>query len=245
MDDSTRKALYQNALLMVRADGVTEPKEVGFMVALRHRLNIPAEAAASWQAELDQEKDPQLRSLPDPHSTTQALELLIAAAAADAAFAPAEKRLLVAFGKAAGLSLGELKALVAQRWRSNVLDDLFGAPPYGETVYVVSDHFEKLEAFLSVNPRVRFEVVTLAEAVQRALRPACFTFHVAPDKKQSLEMLGALRRQAMGAKLIPVVARHQAFQISYLQEAGAFRCLVEDVYPGELERLLSEAHLFT
>jgi AmiR/NasT family two-component response regulator len=86
---------------------------------------------------------------------------------------------------------------------------------------------------------VPLDRTSFAQARTLAPPPDWLVFHAAEEREASLRMLAALATAAPATRIVVVVGRHQGPQISYLLAAGAHRCMVEPIYPGELAALLA------
>ena len=62
-------------------------------------------------------------------------------------------------------------------------------------------------------------------------------FHAAPDYCTSVSRCQTLLEKA-GEKLICLLTRWQGMQVQYLLETGLRKCVIEPVYPRDIEKML-------
>lgn len=246
MDDATRKAFFVNMLLVANADDGVDDAERGFLRTFVERSGITAGQVAAWTGEL---RAGRARFVPvdSPERADEALGLMVAVASADGTLGVNERRALLAWGRVMGLERDALVERVRERWGADVLGELFpepapaGATPHGARVLVLSEHFERIDAFIEAGAGFDFEVRERAAFTDLPGDVDFVVFHVAEAREASIATLERLRAALPGALPVAVANRHQAFQISYLLEAGVHRCMVEPIYPGELARLVARA----
>jgi len=245
MDDTHKKAMLVNAVLVAEADGVIAPLEQGLIRQLLMLAGITDEQARRWW---DEHKAGGGGFLPvhDEAAALDVLRLTIGVVAADRELAPGEWIALLHLAKALGISNDVLRELVQTCWNQDVLARLAArhepeAAPTGPPVLLVTDHFDRLEPFLAASPGVPFDQRPLGGIPAQGGQAHFAVFHAAEDKEDSVRILTALQAALPSARLMAVVGRHQGYQVSYLLEAGLFRCLVEEVYPDELAELMRSA----
>lgn len=243
MDESLKKALFTNAIIMAKADGEIEPEEKDFIKKLMTEAEITNNQAGQWLKDA-RENDYQLLPVQGQDHLDQLLRLMIGIAATDKKLRTSEKEILVQIGKVNGLSTEELVHALKKYWDLDNFEAIFHGPGSGtENEYhitVVSDHFTDVADFIKVCGGVHFETCDL-KSIKPDMAPEWIIFHAADKKRRSLNMLDRLQSVFPESKIIGVVARAQAFQVSYLLDAGAFFCMVKPIYPNELlQRLQKE-----
>ena len=249
LDDDT-KALFVNALLVAHADGTFDALERDFMRRLIDKLTIDTATARRWYLEL-KSGNLDFRPIDDPYARSEALRAAVGAAAADGRFDAREKTALRSLGKVLGFSFEQLQQAVNENWGTDVIVDLLDPPATppaglpgenpdaGSPFVVIEDHFDKLEAFVTASPGIPFTRCRLADLRRHVGIPRYAVFHAAPDRDTTSSVYKRLQQHWPSSRKVAVVARHQGHQVSYLLEWGASRCLVEDIYPNEFNRLLS------
>jgi len=238
--ESSKKAVIKNAWLMAVADGRIQPEEKAWMHALVEALGIPRETAEAWIAEM-RHGDIHWETVADRAEATELLRLMTGVAAADTVLDKRERDAFVALGKALGFDYAELRAVFKEAWGKDVLAEL-SAPPEKRVaanadIVVISDDFGELNAFVEAAGELPLETCAL-ERLSGA--PALLIAHACVERPETVERVVTLRQRFPDASLIVVVHRHQAHHVSYALENGAVRCMVEPIYPGELERLLAK-----
>jgi len=245
IDDSTKKAIFRNAVLIANADGQVEATESAFLREFLNRAGVSPEQAAAWHAEV-RAGDDSFAQVGDRAQALQMLEILTGVAAADGKLDESEWHALLHIAKAADIPYAEVRDLVQAAWGQDVLAKLDAPAPAPAAAAVeprykalaVQDHFDKLDHFVQCAPAVSFHVCPLAEVGAGA--PPWAIFHTAEQRKGSLQVLAYLQQCLPETRIIAVVRRDQAPQVSYVLQAGACRCIIEDVHPGEFERLLQK-----
>lgn len=252
IDPATRRALYQNLLLMAYADGKLGPEESSFIEAVRGRANISDDEAAAYRRELS-DGDINFRAVSDRESALLIAKAAIGAASSDGAFHRSERYALLELGKAIGLSREELQSLVYDYFKRDVLSELFPeaakivreSASEDASIVVISDNFPDCEVFEAALGPIPARTITLREA-SSALRDARLVFfHLLEDRGASVarfKEIEALMRGGSGA-LVFIAERSQAYQIGYLLDAGAAACLIAPVYPEEIGALLDRLGL--
>ncbi|MBI3180143.1 MAG: hypothetical protein HYZ27_10805, partial [Deltaproteobacteria bacterium] len=94
-------------------------------------------------------------------------------------------------------------------------------------------------ALLADAAGTRFERRLLRDLLRSPGKPALVIMHAAAERPATVERVGKIKAAVPGVRVILVVHRHQASQISYAIEAGVHRCMVEPILRGELAVLLS------
>ena len=249
MDEADKKALFINTVLVAYADGALDPLERRFIRSLIERAEITREQIEQWTTGI-RAGELAFEPIEDPQRRDEALMLMVGVASSDEKLAKGEQRALIEWAKAVGLAPEALQRKFREYWATDVLAEVFtrdpdasGSPlsPSADSAPVptllVSDNFERIEAFKSVTSGFAFEIWGLEEISRVQSEPRLAIFHTAEERVASLEMFRKLRFRFPGASIIAVLTRHQAFQVSYLLEAKVFHCMVEPIYPGELHRI--------
>lgn len=240
MDLETARACITNALLIALADRQFHPLQRQLLQRFVAEAGVPVETARTWA---DAVRNGAIDFLPvrEPEQAVVVLKLALGVAAADGALAPEERSALRALGKATGVGRQQLEQLLREVWGKDVIVDLFPPlSPLSAGTVLVSDDFKRLQPMLDASKDVALDVRTLDE-VRPTQAARAVVFHAAEERDATLAKLEQIKRLSPDAVWIAVIDRHQAPQVSYLLDAGVFRCLVEDVYPGELRALLDEA----
>ena len=238
--ESSKKAVIKNAWLMAVADGRIQPQEKAWMRALMVAIGVPRETAETWIAEMRQ-GDIRWETVEDRAEAIEMLRLMTGMAGADTVLDKRERDAFVALGKALGFDYAELRAIFKETWGKDVLAEL-AAPPaepvaVAADVVVISDDFEQLDAFVEAAGELPLHTCALNQV---SGTPALLITHACVDRPATVERVQWLRHRYADTDLIVVVHRHQAHHVSYALENGAVRCMVEPIYPGELERLLAK-----
>lgn len=247
MQDLTKKAFFQNALLMATADGTIAPLEKDFVQLFMDKAGIAKTVGEEWYREL-KGGDIGFRTVKDHQEAIQMLKLIVGVAAADSNFDPREKHAIVQIAKACGVGFAELQALVKENWQRDVLSDILGAPraggaPTGGDLLLLEDDFGRADAFKQAAPGLAFHPIGTSALLNAPVSTRCMVVHAADDRDKTKRRMEIVKRAAGGALIVGIVGRHQVSQISYLLEGGAAKCLIEDVYPGEFAKILEEAGL--
>lgn len=241
MDEKTKKTFFINAVVMAKADGAIDPVEKKFIRKLMDKAEISGNQANEWLAEA---RKNEYRVLPvtNQDDITKLLKLMIGVAAIDDKFKSQEKEILIQIGKANGLSQKELVDLIKGNWNRNVIEDIFEpARPIVTQIFpvaIITNDFDMLDNFINVNTDITFKKLTMTEIASEN-PPDFVVFHTAENKEDSLNRLRKIQNIFPKARTIAVVKRDQAFQVSYILDHGAFRCMVKPIYPNELrERII-------
>lgn len=245
MDEPTLRTLFINTVLVANADGRVVPEERAFLKTFAERAGITPAQMRTWLAEI-RAGEAEFQALDTPEHRDLLFALMIGTASSDGALSDAERDALLTWGHALGLSPETVRKRAQTLWREDVLTDLFprqaaDAHPHDKPlVLVITDHFESLDAMLTANPEVAVTLQPMSGLPGGVEVPPVIVFHAQEDTASTLEMLARVQRQLPKRAVVVVLNRHQAFQISYLYDAQAQRCLVEPVYPGELAGVLDE-----
>lgn len=244
IDDATKQAILHNAVLIANADGRLDPAESTFLREFLRIVGVSAEQAAAWHGEVHASGQG-FAAVTDPEQARRMLEVLVGVAAADGRLDEREWHALFSIAKAADIPYEEVRELVQSKWGTDVLAGLAPSPSTAapvvaeqrsRRVLAVTDHFDRLEPFIEAAPTVEFHRCPLGDV--GAVRLPYAIFHTAEDRDTSLKILAFLHQALPDSKAIAVVRRDQAPQVSYLLQGGVCRCIIEDVHPGEFERLL-------
>jgi len=242
MDETTKRACLLNALLVGQADGTLDPLEQRLLQAFMEQAGVERAVAQRWHAEHTAAGGGFL-PVTDGTAARDVLKLTIGVAAADAHLDPGEWAAIAQLAKALDVPVAELRALVQGVWQRDVLAELFPAPTSASeapSVLLVTDGFERLDAFLEASPGIGFDRRTLAQVPATGLELPWTVFHAVEEKGDTLARQSALQRAVPTARCVAVIGRHQGYQVSYMLENGLHRCLVEDLYPNELAAVLAE-----
>ncbi len=234
---TARQHFFVNAHLLARADGRTSPEEQRLLDLLAEQLGVTPEERARWISECG--PDAVFLPMRDQAEAREILGLMIQLAGADGLVLATEKQALLRAGKVMGLPAGELDVLVQAMTGAHLslaaTEAVRSAAASQALVTVLSDHYESLPQLLDASAGLPLDVRTLDALKARRPPPEHVVFHALDDRQASLEIVARVRRAAPKARIIPVVRRDQGYLVSYLLEAGVQRCIVEPVYPGELE----------
>lgn len=240
MDQTTQRSCLLNALMVAGSDGSFDPVEQRLVQEFMRHAGIDDGTARRWHAEHVAAGGGFL-PVADLAAARDVLKLTIGVAGADARLDPGEWAMLALLAKALEVPVGELRALVQAAWGRDVIADLFAPPaPAAPPVLLVTDHFDRLDAFLEASPGIRFERRTLVQLPASGVGASWVVFHAAEDREETQRIQAALGRAAPAARTVAIVGRHQGYQVSYLLASGTYRCLVEALYPNELARVLAE-----
>lgn len=249
----SRKALYQNVLLLAYADRELGDEEGAFLETLRICAGITKDEAADYRRELSY-GDISFRLVRDREDALLVAKAAIGAASSDGEFHRSERYALLELGKAIGLARDELQRLVYDYFHRDVLAELFAESSAlaaergtegemrGARILIVGDDFPNRGAFeAALSPRP-FEIVSCQGDERILLEAGLVFFHLLEDRAASVERLRTLSALA-GAEssLVFIAERQQAYQIGYLLDAGAAACLVAPVYPEEIAALIERA----
>lgn len=233
MSDELKRAVVINTLLVAQADGVLADEERELLGKMFKGMGVNASMAALWYEE-HIAKGYGFLPVADPNLAEVVVKRAIDVVAADGRFEPGERKALLALAKSVDMSTDRLHVLIADRWPREFTMPA-KAVPQG-AVLLIPDGFDDVEAFIGACPDVTFEVRG-AGALPEDFS-GVMLIHALPQAASSITLLTQSRRR--NASVIAVVGRHQGGQVSQLLEAGAARCLVQPLYPGELEGALLE-----
>ena len=239
MQEQDKRAFFINALLIAYADGEVHPHELQWIEALIRVAGISAEQEQAWHQEI---KSGNLEFQPVGHDrAVDMIKLAAGVMGADNRLDQRERHALLQLGNLLGLAPAELNDIFRASWGKNVLAEIFPPltdAPDSDSIVLLRDYFERLEEIVSANATLELTQRSWEEFRRHPGQPAFVVFHTAPDRKESEGMLSDLKSLAARAKLVAVVQRHQAVQVSYMLAGGAFRCMIAEGYPQELSRIV-------
>ncbi len=229
----------KNLMQLMCIDGVIHPQEKAFLKHAAVRLDVAVE---DWSALLkDVLRDTvSLYPIGDRDKAAAALKAMVLMAKRDGKLDEKERRYVLQFAKAIGVSRGEWNALL-QNIEAETLFDPF-RKPQGRLI-ALTDDFDRLEEFVRVaeDYGVVVETCELNHYLQK--EPASqeiVCFHAAPEKDLTVARCERLLGKA-GERMVCILTRFQGHQVKYLHEAGLKKCVIEPVYVRDITEMLKSA----
>jgi uncharacterized tellurite resistance protein B-like protein len=226
----------KNLMQLMCIDGVIHPQEKAFLKHAAVRLEVAVE---DWNALLKSVLRDNVSVYPiaDRDKATAALKAMVLLAKRDGKLDEKERRYVLQFAKAVGISRGEWNTLL-QNIEAETLFDPFRKPQ--GRLLALSDDFDKLEDFVQVaeNYGVVIETCELSHYLQsKAAEQSFVCFHAAPEKDLTVVRCEQLLKKA-GERLVCILTRFQGHQVKYLHEAGLKKCIIEPVYARDITEML-------
>jgi len=234
-----KKAFFINAMLIAYADGELEASERALLTRLMQKLDVSEQQTKAWQSDLFSGQIA-YQPIDDRSHAHRMLQIAVGMIAADGRLDPKERSALIHLSKALGYDFDALQKVYYDTWGKDAFAKAFPPPRQIsiEGILMLSDHFAGFDDFVDKAKGLQFVRCTQQELQQRQIQTSHVIFHAAPQREETLRMVQVITRRCPDALKIAVLNRHQAPQVSYVLEAGIDRCMIEEVYPGELNRLL-------
>lgn len=237
--EQDKMSCLKNLIRMMCVDGAVSGREKRFLAQAAGQLGLEIEDWNGLLKEVLAKKD-RLDEFEDRAAGIAALKAMVVMAKADKRVEPEEKDLLESFAKSLGVSTGEWATII----RDIDVDDIFDVfrdakeRLAGRTIVVVKEDFDKVDVLLETleNNDISGRVVGFDEFLhgQGAGDTPVF-IHAGHSREVSLERYRKAAEKA--AKVVPILTRYQGAQVKYLLEAGAKTCIIEPVYPRDLEEV--------
>ena len=226
----------RNLIRLMCCDGKIEDPEKQFLKKVAHELNAKVRNWPTFVKEtLADQRD--LWPIADRPRAIATLKSLVAMARADGRIRRREKRYIARFAKAVGITSEQWRQILEDN-DSLDLSQSFGSCPAG--LYILEEDFEQLQAFLDLAAEHDIPVQTspteefLAHP-PRAVRAVCS--HAAQETDTTIERCKQLLDVASD-KTVAVLNRFQGRQVKYLLELGLKLCVIEPVYPPDLQDIM-------
>ncbi len=237
--EKDRISCLRNLIRMMCVDGSVSGREKRFLAQAAGQLGLEIKDWNGLFKETLAARD-KLDEFEDRAAGIAALKAMVVMAKADKSIEPEEKDLLESFAKSLGVSRSEWATIVKDIDVDDIFDVFRDAKQRlaGRTVLIVKEDFDKVDVLLETleNNDVRGTVVGLDEFLRgQGAGDTPVFLHAGHSREVSLERYRKAAEKA--ARVVPILTRYQGAQVKYLLEAGAKTCIIEPVYPRDLEEV--------
>jgi uncharacterized tellurite resistance protein B-like protein len=229
----------KNLMQLMCIDGNIRPKEKQFLKTAAEQLDVTVDDWNGLLKEVLRDNIP-LYTILEREQGVAALKAMILMAKHDGHLDEKERRYVLQFAKAIGISRREWTALLSTIESENLFAPF--QKPQG-SLLALTDDFERLEAFQKAVRDYGADIQTCSlnqymksESVSKAV--VCF--HAAPEKELSLARCQLLQGKA-GDRLLCILTRFQGHQVKYLHEIGLKKCVIEPIYTRDIIDMLKTA----
>ncbi|MBN1815724.1 MAG: TerB family tellurite resistance protein [Sedimentisphaerales bacterium] len=226
----------KNLIAVMCCDGTISETEKKFLGKAARQLEVSIE---NWNALLRQVQEEQFPVYPI-HAADKALATLramVLMAKADKKVDEKEKVCLMQFAKSIGVTASAWNQII-RNIDSAGLFEPFQTLSIG-SILLLRDDFEHIDIFLQTAKEqgACVQVRSIQEYLQDAgISADVVCFHAAADYTASVNRCKTLLGKA-GDKLICLLTRWQGMQVQYLLEIGLRKCVIEPVYPRDIEKM--------
>lgn len=236
--DDTMNCL-KNLMQLMCIDGNIRPEEKQFLKSAADQMDVTVDDWNALLKEVLRENIP-LYPIQEREKAVAALKAMILMAKSDGHLDEKERRYVLQFAKAIGISRKEWTALLSTIQSENLFAPF--QKPQG-SLLALTDDFDRLEVFLKAarDYGADFQTCSLSQYMKsESGSKAIVCFHAAPEKEMSLSRCQLLQGKA-GDRLVCILTRFQGHQVKYLHEIGLKKCVIEPIYTRDIIDMLKMA----
>ena len=234
-DHKDRWNCLKNLIRMMCIDGDIADRERRFLAYAARQMDLSVE---NWNGLLEQvQGDPSpVFPVRSEARALAALKAMLIMAKMDGRADEKEKDLLRRFAKVIGVSASQWQALLSELDTKDLFEPFHRA--IGSLI-VLPEDFEDSRPIVTAagQAEIPVRVMALEDFLQQpdpAGEAVCF--HAAADRAQTVARCQRLL-QKTSARVVGILTRYQGYQVRYLLEVGISRCIIEPVYPRDLEMI--------